>query len=438
MGDLAQEFSRHFAASGALAERATRVLPDGLTHDSRRLSPHPIYVTRAKGAHKWSEEGYELVDYGMGHGALLLGHDHPAIRRAVEAQLDSGTHFAAPHRLEIEWAERVCRLVPSAEMVRFTNSGTEATLLAMRLARAHTGRRKILKLHGHFHGWHDEALVGSKVPFDRLPSAGLSPSVIDNATAIPSNDVERMRQELESGEYAALILEPSGASWASVPLVAGYLEAARERTGATGTLLIFDEVITGFRLAPGGAQEHFGITPDLTCMAKVLAGGLPGGAVAGGQEILSLLGFSKDPRVAQQGTFNANPMSAAAGIAALDELADGEAQRRAAALASRLCDGLNQTLQALDQPGCAWNLGSLFHVYVGEDCPIWIEAGELRGELDSTRLLKRMPQLSDLRDAMLMRGIDLFMDGGFMSAAHDESDVTRTVEAFEESVRAIR
>jgi glutamate-1-semialdehyde 2,1-aminomutase len=437
MGDLAQQYSDHFAASAALAERARKVLPDGLTHDSRRLNPYPVYISRAEGAHKWTEEGDELIDYGMGHGALLLGHGNAAVRDAVAAQLSQGTHFSAPHRLEIEWAERVCRLVPSAEVVRFTGTGTEATLLAMRLARAFTGRSRMLKLKGHFHGWHDEALVGAKAPFDHPASAGLNPGITENATAIEPNDVDALREALETGDYAGLILEPSGGGWAMVPLATGYLDAARELTRATDTVLIFDEVITGFRLAPGGAQEHFGVKPDLTCMAKILAGGLPGGAVAGRGEILGQLGFGKTSRVAQQGTFNANPLSAAAGIAALDQLSGGEPQRRAAALTQRLCEGFNQTLQALDIPGCAWHLQSLFHVYVGDDCPIWIEDGQVRGELDVERLFGGMSRLTELRQAMLLRGVDLFKDGGLMSAAHSEADVERTVSAFEDSLRAL-
>ena len=439
MAGITSEYGQHFATSRTLAERAQTVLPDGLTHDSRRMSPFPVYVARAEGAYKWTEEGHRLIDYGMGHGALLLGHGHPDVRRAVERQLDRGTHFAAPHRMEVEWAERVCGLIPSAELVRFTGTGTEATLLAMRLARAFTGRPRVLKLQGHFHGWHDEATIGSRPPFDRPASAGVNPGTATQATAIPANDVGALQTALATGDYAGLILEPSGASWAAVPLAPGYLRAARDATSATGTLLIFDEVVTGFRLAPGGAQSLTGIIPDLTCLAKILAGGLPGGAVAGRRDVLSMLTFAGGPgeRVAQQGTFNANPLSAAAGIATLDLVAGGEPQSRASALAARMCDGLNQTLQALDLPGCAWRLGSMFHVYAGKSCPIWLEDGELRGELDTQTLLAGMPHLFDLRDQLLLRGTDLFKDGGFVSAAHSEADIDGTVAAFEEALRQV-
>jgi glutamate-1-semialdehyde 2,1-aminomutase len=430
MGDLEQDYSRHFSAAAPLLERASKVLPGGLTHDVRHFDPHPIYVARASGSRKWTEEGHELIDYGMGHGALLLGHVNPAVRRAVETQIALGTHFAAPHKLEVEWAERVTRMVPSAEMVRFTSSGTEATLLAIRLARAFTGRPRLLKLHGHFHGWHDEVMVGR-------PSAGANQGTMTQATEIPANDVDAVRRELETEQYAVMIVEPSGAGWGQVPLADGYLQAVRDLTRRHGTVLIFDEVITGFRLAPGGAQEHFGVTPDMSTLAKILAGGLPGGAVAGRRDIVSQMDFAHKPRVSQNGTYNANPLCAAAGIAALDQLADGAPQRRAAELAARACDGFNQTLAALDIPGCAWRMQSMFHVYVGEGCPIWVEDGEVRGEFEAATLLKRMPREDELRQAMMVRGVDLFHDGGFMSAVHTDADVDQTVGAFEDSLRSL-
>lgn len=438
MAELEQEYRRHFAASGSLAGRAREVLPDGLTHDSRRFAPHPVYVARSEGPYKWTEEGDRLIDYGMGHGALLLGHGNPAVVRAVQEQAARGTHFSASHRLEVEWAERVRRLVPSAELVRFTASGTEATMLAMRLARARTRRPRILKLQGHFHGWHDEALVGSRLPFDQLPSLGLNPGTVEMATAIPSNDVDALERELATERYAALILEPSGASWGTVPFAEGYLEAARRATAATGTVLVFDEVITGFRLAPGGAQEHFRVRPDLTCLAKILGGGLPGGAVAGLESIVGQLRFDgTEGRVVQQGTFNANPLSAVAGIAALDQLADGAPQRRATELAERMCRGVNAMLESLDLPGCAWSVGSLFHVHVGATCPIWIEDGRIRGELDTPRLLTGMPHLHEVREGLLLRGVDLFRDGGLMSAVHTEADVDETVSALAEALQEL-
>src|SRR5919198_1544841 len=373
-----QDFEQRFPESQSLTDRARAVLPGGLSHDSRYLPPFPVYISRAEGSHKWTEEGHELIDLGMGHGSLILGHGHPTIKAAITEQLEHGTHFSAAHRLEVEWAERIVRHVPSADLVRFTGTGTKA---------------------------------------------------------IPPNDVEAMRRELETEQYAGVILEPSGGSWGTVPLVPGYLEQVRELTARTGTLLVFDEVVTGFRFAPGGAQELYGVVPDLTALAKILAGGLPGGAVTGRREIVEHMAFRGDARdhgerVAQHGTFNANPLSAAAGIAALDLLQDGAIQRQVTQAAARLCEGMNDVLQALDLPGCAYRVGSLFHVYVGEGCPIWVEDGEIKGEIDSAKLETGMPGLADFRHALYLRGVDLFRDGGILSVAHSEADVDRTVGAF--------
>ncbi|MGH7921811.1 MAG: aspartate aminotransferase family protein [Candidatus Dormibacteraceae bacterium] len=437
------EYARTFPTSEALYERARRVLPSGIAHDSRHLQPFPTYVERAQGGHKWTAEGRELIDLGMGHGALVLGHGNPAIQEAVARQLALGTHFSAGHPLEIEWAERICHLVPSVDLVRFTSSGTEATLLAWRLCRAFTGRPKFLKLQGHFHGWHDEATVGAGRHTTEPATAGFNPAGVTLTTAVPPNDLTALRQALETGEYAGLILEPSGGGFGDVPLAKGYLRAIRELTAQTGTVLVFDEVVTGFRFAPGGAQELYGITPDLTTMAKAMAGGLPGGAVGGRADIMDWLAFhdevgGRTEKVTQQGTFNANPLSAAAGVAALDQLADGSAQRQINEATHRLCEGVNQALQALDEPGTAYHVGSLFHFFVGADCPVWMEGEEIKGELDPVRLRRGMPGAKAFRMAMYERGVDLFHGGGVLSVAHTDADLDQIVGAVEATIRERR
>ena len=326
--------------SGALYERARAAFPSGLTHDSRVLDPYPLFVERAAGPRKWCVDGHEYVDYFGGHGALLLGHCAPEVVAAVQRQVTIGTHFGSAHELELRWAELIQALVPGAERVRFTASGTEATHLALRLARAFTGKDKVVRFLGHFHGWHDHVAAGSNSHYDGTRPIGVLPDIVEATILMPTDDVQRTVSLLDSrDDIAAVIIEPSGASWGQVPLPPGFLQALREATARRGVVLIFDEVISGFRFSPGGAQQAFGITADLCTMAKIVAGGLPGGALAGRRDIMEGLDFAATKaagreRVAHQGTYNANPLSAAAGIATL------ETRRRHGRLRARKrCDG---------------------------------------------------------------------------------------------------
>ncbi len=241
--------------SAALAAEASELFPSGVTHDGRFLRPYPIYVDRASASHKWDVDGNEYVDYAGGHGALLLGHNHPEVTDAVRRQLERGTHYGSCHEVEIRWAEWVKRLIPSAERVRFTSSGTEATLLALRLARAFTGRQKFMHFQGHFHGWHDHVAFGVNSHYDGTPSPGVLPGVASNVVMAPPGDVEgtsRLMAE-HADDLAAVIIEPTGASWGQVPVTPDFLRALREIATRHGVVLIFDEVISGFRCSPGGA-----------------------------------------------------------------------------------------------------------------------------------------------------------------------------------------
>ena len=249
---------------------------------------------RAEGAYKWDLDGHRLLDYVTGHGALVAGHCHPAVVEAVRRQAGLGQHLGASSELQADWAERIVALVPSAERVRFTSSGTEATLLALRVARGFTGRSRVLKLAGHFHGWHDDVIPGVALPVEREPPRG-SPPNPDLAVVDPFAE-GALERELARGDVACVILEPTGAAWGAVPLpperVASIAAAAR----AHGTLVLFDEVVTGFRWSPGGAQAVIGVTPDLTALAKVVAGGLPGGALSGRADVMEVLAFGEGAR----------------------------------------------------------------------------------------------------------------------------------------------
>ena len=261
-----------------------------MSHDGRYLPPHPTYFARAKGARKWDVEGREYIDYAMGSGAMMLGHSHPDVVKAVQEQMELGTFFATVHPLEIAWAELVQELVPSAERVRFTASGTEATLLALRTARAYTGKTKFLRFEGHFHGWHDGVLLGMKAPFDTWPSLGV-PDELRATSVIAPTDANRVEEMLKADPgIGTIICEVSGANWGSVPIADDLLRSLRSLADRYGCVLIFDEVITGFRWSPGGKQKLLGVTPDMTTMAKIVAGGMTGGAIGGKGDIMRVLG----------------------------------------------------------------------------------------------------------------------------------------------------
>ena len=284
------EYRTRTRRSAELYEQARKVIPAGLTHDSRTLLPYPIYAARAAGPRKWDVDGNEYVDYFGGHGALLLGHGHPAVVEAIERQVKLGTHWGSSHELEVRWAELVNRLIPCAERVRFTASGTEASHLALRLARAFTGRPKVIRFVGHFHGWHDGVAPGGMSHFEGGVPAGIPADLVEQTVLLPADDVSRVADTLASrDDVAAVMLEASGASWGQVPLPDGFLAELRKVTRQHGAILIFDEVITGFRWSRGGAQGRFGITPDMCVLAKIVAGGLPGGAVAGRADIMDQL-----------------------------------------------------------------------------------------------------------------------------------------------------
>ena len=443
--NLIEAYRARTPSSRELHERAKQVLPSGVTHDSRYMEPHPIYVTHASGSHKWDVDGHEYVDYSGGHGALLLGHNHPHVMQAVSEQLSRGTHYGACHELELRWAELVKKLVPSAEMVRFTASGTEATLLAVRLARAYIERPKILRFFGHFHGWHDHMAFGVSSHFDGTPTPGVLPGVASQVVLAPPNDLEKTGALLAKGDIAAVIIEPTGASWGQVPVTREFLAGLRELCSKHGALLIFDEVISGFRCAPGGAQALYGIMPDLTTLAKVLAGGLPGGAVAGRRSIMAELDFGLSriqgrEKIPHQGTFNANPLSAAAGVATLELIANSDVCQRANDYADRLRQALTAVLEEEKVPWVVYGSFSGFHIYTNPDRLPITAADMAAGKCDYKAPKTAPRELSMcLRLSMLVHGVDIFgWPGGPTSAVHTDDDLHQTAKAFRGSLRMLR
>jgi glutamate-1-semialdehyde 2,1-aminomutase len=425
---------------------ARDVFPSGIVHDSRHMKPHPIYIERAEGARKWDADGNEYVDYFGGHGSLLLGHAHPGMINAVNSQISQGTHPAACHDLELKWGQLVKLLIPSAERVRFTSSGTEANLMAIRLARAFTGKNKLVRFKNHFHGWQDHVAFGSKFAgTDNVP--GIIDGIIENVIVADPADPDGVKETLEiDGDIAAVILEPTGASSGQIPLGREFVKMLREVTKAHGIVLIFDEVVTGFRVSAGGAQATYGLLPDLTALAKILAGGLPGGAVCGRRDIMQLLdfeaaefhGFQKIPH---QGTFNANPLSAATGVEMLGRVAETEVSEQANEQGRKLMVACNKVFAASDLAWAAYGNGSSVYIFTNPD-GLDIDPENFDALAQPTPVMERASNhaAKDLfRLAMLVNGIDFnSKPGAIVSSVHSDEDISTTADAVAASIAMLR
>ena len=444
--DFQKDYIEGHPASRKLYQRAVQIFPSGVTHDARFLKPFPIYVSRAQGARKWDVDGHEYIDYWMGHGSLILGHRYPDVVDALYSQLEKGTHFGACHELEVEWGKKVIDLVPSAERVRFTASGTEATLMAIRLARAYTGKEKIVRFFGHYHGWHDAVSTGIFPPFDLPDSAGIPEQFLKTTIALPPDDPKLLEDLLEKEQdVAAVILEPSGGFSGSFPLTTEYLKTLRELTDQTGVVLIFDEVVTGFRYAPGGAQEYHGVKPDLSCFAKILAGGLPGGAVAGKREIMAYLDLKEDAewnrkkRILHPGTFNANPLSAASGLATLKIIEQGEVIPKANQNAHDIRYRLNRVINRHGINWCAHGENSIVHILMNHSCPKQDICDRGLCTYDYRQIYRKDPLLLTLfRDAMLTYGVDSVGDHWWISWVHSGDLIDKTADAFDQTITTLK
>jgi glutamate-1-semialdehyde 2,1-aminomutase len=437
---LEEEYAEARPRSRALHVRAVASMPSGVVHDGRAITPFPFYVDRADGARKWDVDGHVYLDCWSGHGALILGHNPPSIVEAITEQARRGLHYSACHELEVRWAELIRGCVPGAERVRFTTTGTETTALALRVARAFTGRTKVLKFQAHFHGVHDSAVPAVKDPFEIPMSAGVPASTLREVLVARHNDLDHVRELLDEHEVAAVILEPAGARSMVAPTDPAFLHALRALTRERGVILIFDEVVTGFRLAPGGAQEYFGVTADLTCLAKAVAGGLPGAALVGRADLLETIAFTgesrrdRTQRVADQGTHSASPIVAAAGVAALEILRTGQVQKELNRLGDRLRGAMNEILARRGIRGCVYGASSIFRIFLGASSA---ELGLDDWTLDVARLDRGMgPAGAALHLAMLLNGVDYNRGSaaGWLNAGMTDADIDTMVEAFERSL----
>ena len=439
MATIEERYVQKFARSKEWYERGKALFAGGITHQTRFTSPFPAYIDHAEGPFKYDVDDNQIIDYVMGNGALIMGHTPPEVVAAVKAQAGQGTHLAGATTFEVRYAEAVKRLMPSLERVRFTSTGTESTLLAFRLARAYTGKTKVIKFHEHFHGWHDYATVDAGQATGGVPQA-----VLDTVIVAPTDAAEVNRILSEDDDIAAVIVESNGAHFGTHPLQnPDFLQDLRDITTRHGVVFIMDEVITGFRLSPGGAQVRWDLEPDLTTMAKIMGGGQPSAAVGGKADIMELMAFRNDPewdsvgRVAQGGTFNAQPVAAVAGTAALEAIATKGINARADAMALRLKEGLNAAFMQNEVTGHAHGLASIVQLNLGADCDCDREICTMpHDEIDRTMPLTKTRAV---RRAMLVNGVDLMGGRSFMvSSVHDEGVIDRTVEAFSQSLKDLR
>jgi glutamate-1-semialdehyde 2,1-aminomutase len=414
--------------SEQLFAEALKYIPGGVNSPVRAfraVGGQPFFVSKAKGAHVWDVDGNDYVDYVGTWGPAILGHAHPKIIQAVRAAANHGTSFGIPNPLEVSMAKLICAMVPSVEKVRMCNSGTEATMSAIRLARGFTQRDKIIKFDGCYHGHADSLLVkagSGALTFGNPDSAGVPAAFTQHTIVLPYNDSAAVTSAFKANkdQIAGIILEPVPGNAGLYLPRSGYLEFLREITRTEGALLIFDEVMTGFRLAKGGAQERFQVTPDLSCFGKVIGGGLPVGAFGGRAEIMDLL--APLGPVYQAGTLSGNPLAMAAGLAALEELSKGKAYEQLEQLGAMLESGMRGAAKSAGIPVQFNRCGSMFCAYFTQE-PVHHLADAMKS--DRERFKKYF-------HGMLQSGVYLApsqFEAGFLSTAHAEADIELTVRA---------
>ncbi len=423
-------------ASQSAFVAATRLMPGGVNSPARAclsVGVDPLFIASADGARVTDVDGREHIDYVCAFGPMILGHGHPEVLAAMRAQLDTGIAFGTPTLAETELAARVAAAVPSIDRLRLVSSGTEATMSALRLARGFTGRDKIIKLEGNYHGHADALLVkagSGAITLGTPNSGGVTPGAVVDTLLAPHNDLKAVAALFDRfpGEIAAIIMEPVAGNMGVVPPEPGYLEGLRELTTAAGALLIFDEVMSGFRVAYGGAQARFGVTPDLTCLGKVIGGGMPIGAYGGRADVMAAV--APEGAVYQAGTNSGNPVCVAAGLATLEVLERDGVHDRLESLGARLEAGLNRALSDTGVGGAVQRVGSMITLFFTE--------GPVRRVDDVTDAA--VARFGTFFREMRAQGVLLppsQYEAWFISAAHDEALIDATIERAAEALKAL-
>lgn len=425
-----------YEKSKKLFEEAKKYIPGGVNSPVRAFGSvggNPLFINKAKGSKIYDVDGNEYIDYVGSWGPMILGHAHPDVIRAVREAAEKGTSYGAPTELEIEMAKLVVEAVPSIEKVRFVSSGTEAVMSAIRLARGYTGREKIVKFEGCYHGHSDSLLAraGSGLMTLSIPGTpGVTEGTARDTIVLPYNNLDAVREvfEKQGEEIACVILEPIAGNMGVVPPREGFLEGLRKLTDEYGALLIFDEVITGFRVSPGGAQQLFGITPDLTTLGKIIGGGLPVGAFGGKAEIMDHI--APDGPVYQAGTLSGNPLAMAAGIATLKNLRSPSVYAQLEEAASKLAAGMKEVLDEAGIPYYQTRVGSMM-------CTFFTD----REVVDySTAASADTEMYSRFFWGMIENGCYFApsqFEAAFVSTAHTDLDIEKTVEAFKQVVKKL-
>ncbi len=423
--------------SGRFFEKAQEVIPGGVNSPVRAFKAvgcDPVFIDKGQGCHIFDSDGNRYIDYVCSWGPMILGHAHPEVNGAVAQALEEGTSFGTPTWREVALAQKICEMVPSIDKVRLVNSGTEATMSAIRLARGYTGRKKIIKFDGCYHGHADSFLVkaGSGVATLGIPgSPGVPEEVVANTIALPFNDIDALKDSLEKegDQIAAVIVEPVPANMGVVIPHPEFLPALRELTEKFSVVLIFDEVITGFRVAPGGAQEYFDIMPDLTCLGKIIGGGLPVGAYGGKKEIMDHI--APVGPVYQAGTLSGNPLATAAGLATLEILSRPGIYELLDERAKALAEGLSDLAKKYGIECCLQRIGSLMTTFFGIKGPVTDFASASKSDTDLYARFFRN---------MLAEGVYLApsqFEAAFVSLAHGWDAIDETVHAAESAFKKL-
>jgi glutamate-1-semialdehyde 2,1-aminomutase len=421
-----------------LFKQAQISIPGGVNSPVRAFSGvggTPIFFESAEGAYMFDADGKRYIDYVGSWGPMILGHNHPAVLEATLAAAKRGLSFGTPTEIEITMAETIRKIVPSIEKVRMVNSGTEATMTAIRLARGYTGRDKILKFEGNYHGHADSLLVkaGSGALTLGVPnSPGIPEDLAKHTLTVNYNDIDSVKEAFKEfgDDIACIIVEPVAGNMNCIPPVSGFLEGLRDVCDEYGSVLIFDEVMTGFRVAPGGAQERYGITPDLTTLGKVIGGGMPVGAFGGKKEVMDYI--APVGPVYQAGTLSGNPVAMSAGLAALQQLSTPGLYDQLYQRVDALVDGLQERANRAGVPMTTNRAGSMFGFFFTEE-------PEVTSYAQATQC--NMEHFKAFYHAMLNEGVYLApsaFEGGFMSAAHTEDDIEKTLQAAEKAFTQLK